>query len=232
MLRVPTQPLSFWGSFAQVDLPTGSGVERGDTAFDTTIGQHVVCTAVNPVVWSPSAGSALANATRIIHTPGATPSKSTVIPGQGPEPVTFGAPVPDLLGLHYKRDADLLYGYSKIQTSYVSDASFHVHWTKNVDTNQAGATVRWVITYKVYDGSSADVSGPATGTLLLDDTYDDAGTTTRIVYRTPNAAAVGFAPGYYVGFSVGFDPAATTLTDRPTIISCDTLTRNTINLGN
>jgi hypothetical protein len=178
------------------------------------------------------ANCALINATRIIHTPGATPSKSTVIPGQGPEPVTFGSPVPDLVGLHYRRDDDLLYGYSKIQTSYVSDASFHVHWTKNDDVSQPpGATVRWVITYKVYNGGSQDVSGPATGTLLLDDTYDDAGTTSRIVYRTANAPAAGFVAGWYVGFSVGFDPAFTTLTDLPVIISCDILTRNTINLG-
>ena len=182
--------------------------------------------------WEPSGALALEGATRIIHTPGATPSKSTVIPGQGPEPVTFGSPVPDLLGLHYKRNNDLLYAYSKIQTSYVSDASFHIHWTKNVDTDESGATIRWIITYKIFNGGSQDVSGAPTGTLILDDTYDDAGTTTRIVYRTPNAPAPGFVAGYYVGFSIGYDPANTTLTGRPTIISCDILTRNTINQGN
>ena len=181
--------------------------------------------------WEPYP-PAVEGATRIIHTPGATPTKSTTIPGQGPELVTFGSPVPDLVGLHYKRDTDLLYAYSKIQTSYVSDASFHIHWTKNVDTDQSGATVRWVITYKVYNGGSQDVSGAPTGTLILDDTYDDAGTTTRIIHRTANAPAPGFVAGYYVGFSIGFDPAFTTLSDLPTIISCDILSRNTINQGN
>lgn len=177
--------------------------------------------------WVPQ-DNAGAQTTRIIHTPGATPSKGTVIPGQGPEPVVLGP----LLGLHYKRDTDLLYGYSKIQTSYVSDASFHIHWTKNVDTDESGATVRWVITYRVYNGSTDDVTTAPSGTLILDDTYTDAGTTTRIVHRTANAAAPAFVAGYYVGFSVGFDPAFTTLSGRPTIISCDILSRKTINLGN
>jgi hypothetical protein len=239
-LRSPTQTHNYWGNgfaaYAQLPNVAGSpvqnaGLEEGDTAYIPSLDQLYVCVdpSLGAAVWE---AQAFDDATRIIHTPGATPSKSTLIPGQGPEPVTFGAPVPDLVGLHYKRDDDLLYGYSKIQTTYISDASFHIHWTKNVDTNEAGATVRWVVTYKVYNGISQDVSGAATGTLLLDDTYVDAGTTTRIVYRTANAPAPGFVAGWYVGFSIGFDPANTTLNDRPTIISCDILSRNTINLGN
>jgi hypothetical protein len=168
----------------------------------------------------------LKNATRVIHTPGITPTSATFVPGLAPEVVQFGT----LVALHYKKDIDKVYGYSKIPTSYVSDASFHIHWTKNVNTNQAGATVRWVIKYNVYDGSSQDVNVGPTNTLILDDTYDDSGTTSRVVYRTPNAAATGFVAGYYVSFEVGFDPANTTLSSRPAIISCDLLSRQTINL--
>lgn len=178
--------------------------------------------------WDPYPISNVTGATRIIHTPGVTPTSATFVPGLAPEVVQFGTTV----GLHYKKDADVVFGYGKIQTSFVSDASFHVHWTKNVNTNQAGATVRWVLQYTVYNGSSQDINVAPTGTLTWDDTYDDSGTTSRIVYRTGNAAAAGFVAGYYVSFKLGFDPAFTTLSDRPVVISCDMLSRNTINQGN
>lgn len=54
----------------------------------------------------------------------------------------------------------------------------------------------------------------------------------RIVYRTPNAAAVGFVAGYYVAMELGFVAANTTLSGRPVVISCDILSRNSINQGN
>lgn len=181
-------------------------------------------------IWTyfPVGDLATENETRIIHTPGVTPTSATFVPGLAPEVVKIGTTV----ALHYKKDGDKVYGYSKIQTSYVSDASFHIHWTKFDDTDEAGNTVRWVINYTVFNGASQDVNVAPTGTLILDDTYDDAGIFTRIVHRTANAPAAGFVAGYYVSFEVGFDPAFTTLTDRPVIISCDILSRQTINLGN
>lgn len=170
------------------------------------------------------------NATRIIHTPGVTPTSATFVPGIAPEVELLGT----LVVLHYKKDTDKVYGYCKIPTSYVSDASFHIHWTKNVDTDQSGATIRWIINYTVFNGASQDVTGAPTGTITLDDTYDDAGTLTRVVHRTVNGAAPGFVAGHYVSFEVGFDPdpANTTLVGRPAIISCDILSRQTINEGN
>lgn len=218
-----------WGAYATVDLPSGSDVQVGEVAFDTTIGQLVVCTSVNPVVWT-STGGASVTATRVIHTPGVTPTNATMIPGQGPEPVVIGS----LVTLHFKRDNDKVYGYSKIPTSYVSDASFHIHWTKetNLSLTPLNNTVRWQIVYRVFDGSSQDVSSAPTGTLILDDTYDDAGTTTRIIYRTANAVAAGFVPGWYVAFEISFVAGSTTLPNRPSIVSCDILSRQLINQGN
>lgn len=178
--------------------------------------------------WVPSNSYASNSATRVIHSPGITPTNATFIPGQSPEPVVYGP----VVGLHYKKDDDVVYGYSKIQTSYVSDASFHVHWTKNVDTNQNGRTVRWVLKYKVFNGASQDVTAVPEQTLVWDAVYADTGLTTRVVFRTPNAAASGFVAGYYVAYSLSFDPAHTTLTGRPVVISCDILSRNTINTGN
>jgi hypothetical protein len=182
---------------------------------------------VYPFVDWPSLES-LDTASRIVHTPGITPNSSTMVPGLGPEPVLLGT----LLGLHYKRDDDLVYSYSKIQTSYLSDASFHVHWTKNVDTNQEGATVRWRLRYTVFNGIDDDVAAGPTGIIVWDDVYDADGTTSRVVYRTPNAAAVGFVAGHYVGMELGFVAANTTLADRPVVISCDILSRQSINEGN
>jgi hypothetical protein len=179
-------------------------------------------------IWTYYAVGDITNATRVIHTPGVTPTSATFVPGLAPDVVKYGTTV----ALHYKKDADKVYGYAKIPTTYVSDASFHIHWTKFNNANESGRTVRWVINYTVFDGASQNVAVAPTGTLNLNDTYDGASAdTTRIVYRTPNAAAAGFVAGYYVSFEVGFDPAFTTLTDRPVIISCDILTRQTINLG-
>jgi len=234
--RSPTQPHSYWGagfaSSAQLPNVAGSPLQRatledGDTAFIPSAGLLYVCTdaTLGAAVWSAQAPD---DATRVLHTPGLTTFRNVFPPGQGPQPVTIGTTV----GLHYAADADLVYGYSKIQTSYVSDASFHVHWTKNVNTDQSGRVVRWLINYTVFNGSSQDVNVAPTGTLTLDSTYTDAGTTTRIVRRSPSAPAPGFIAGYYVSFSVGFDAANTTLDGRPTLVSCDILTRNTINLGN
>ena len=124
---------------------------------------------IYPFVDYPSLDE-LRGASRLIHTPGITPSTNSTVPGGGPEPEVIGT----LIGLHYQRDTDLVYAYSKIQTTYLSDASFHVHWTKAVNTNQAGATVRWRLRYTVFDGTSQDVAAGPTGTIIWDDTYDDA----------------------------------------------------------
>lgn len=55
--RSPTPFHSFWGAYPTVSLPTSAEVEVGDTAYNSTLGSLVVCTAVGPVVWSPVGGS-------------------------------------------------------------------------------------------------------------------------------------------------------------------------------
>lgn len=57
-VRSPTQTHNYWGTYATGALPTSANVEVGDTAFDLTLGQMVVCTAVGPVVWSAIGGGA------------------------------------------------------------------------------------------------------------------------------------------------------------------------------
>lgn len=170
-------------------------------------------------------GAADISATRILHVPVVTPSAVGRPAGQSPEYVVFGA----VLALHYTGDAQKAYGHFKIPDSFVGDATLHVHWTKNVDTDQSGATVRWELKYAVYDGSSQDAAAPET--MTWDAMYDDDGTTTRIVYRTPDQTPTGFLPGYYVGVEVGFVPGSTTLSGRPVLVSVDMLCRCTIDEG-
>lgn len=179
--------------------------------------------------WTYQAAGSFASgtATRILHTFVIGPERGSSIPGHGADPVVYGT----TMGLHFQKDDDLIYTVNKIQTSYVSDPSFHVHWTKSSDTNQSGRTVRWVLNYTVFNGNSHNINVAPTGTAIWNSTYNDAGTTNRIVYRTINVAAVGFVAGSYVSVALGFDPAGTTLTNRPVVISVDMLTRNTINEG-
>ena len=54
--RSPTQTHAYWGVFPTASLPTSANVEVGDTAFDTTLGALVVCTAVGPVAWTAVGG--------------------------------------------------------------------------------------------------------------------------------------------------------------------------------
>lgn len=240
--RSPTEHHAYWGrgfsSYGQLPNVAGSPLqslrlEDGDTAFIPSLDSLYVCIdpTLNAAVWTQQA---LGSATRVIHTPGVTPSRPTAIPGQEPAFVALGTPTPWLLGLHYDKPQtpQAVYGYAKIQTSFVGpEASFHVHWTKNVDTDQSGRTVRWVLDYQVFNGINQNVQ-VAASQITWDVTYLDSGTTSRIVYRTPNSANVPFVAGYYVGFRLSYSVPNTTLEGGPTVISCDILARQTINEGN
>lgn len=56
-LRSPTQTHSYWGPYASGSLPTSSDVQVGDTAYDTSLGSLVVCTALAPSVTWTAVGS-------------------------------------------------------------------------------------------------------------------------------------------------------------------------------
>lgn len=179
---------------------------------------------------------ALANASQIIHKPTITPGEGTSAPGQGPTELVIGT----FLGLHFDNTTDRAYRVMKIDGTFIpggagpagdgTNASFHIHWTKAVDTDQSGATVRWRLSYTVSPLNGTDDIAGATPTVIeWDDTYDDGGTTSRIVYRTDNGAAIGFTPLYYVGLCLEYVPANTTLAGGPVVISTDLLFRNEIN---
>jgi hypothetical protein len=176
--------------------------------------------------------------TRINHKPTITPAISVSAPGLGPQPLAIG----NVMTLHYDTPAtDAGYRILKIPSSLVVAGnaraiepyvSFHIHWTKANDVDQSGATIRWVFEYTMFDGHDDEILTPTvSGTVNMDDTYIDAGTTTRIVYRTANFEITDLVPGYYLGVKVTTDNANTTasLQGNGAIVSADMLWKGWLN---
>jgi hypothetical protein len=154
-----------------------------------------------------------------------TPARSTPQPGQGPQPAAYG----NLIVLEFTLDLDAAFRVVKIPSSYTGNATAHVHWTKSQTTDQSTKVVRWRIDYTVVNGRTED--GAAAGsTILLDDSYDDAGTTTHIVHRTANISLPGLVAGYYllVKISAVTPPTGTALVE-PALMSMDILYDEKIN---
>ena len=178
---------------------------------------------------------AIKTATSTFHEPTVTPSSGVNAPGQQPDIGVIGSSIV----ANFTFDTDRAYRIFKIPSSYISDPSFHVHWTKESGVagngNQENNAVLWRITYDVWSGGTP--SGTlgddllAGGTVLeYEDTYRDAGTTTRIVHRTPNLAASGFVAGYYLGLCVeAATPAGPALTCEPALLSVDLIFTQYIN---
>ena len=133
-----------------------------------------------------------------IHEPVVAPGKSGGPPGQNPEIESKEA----LSYLTFSVDIDSAYRLYKIPGGFIGEASAHVHWTKSQDTDQSGKAVRWRLTYKVFNGYNEDGANDGAITVDLDDTYDDAGTTTRIVYGTLNVPLAGFLPRNYLSMKI------------------------------
>jgi hypothetical protein len=170
--------------------------------------------------------------TSVLHKPTITPATAGFGSGNAPVTKAFGT----VLGLHYDQPTDVAYRIVKIPHNLVvagniaavePSASFHIHWTKSNDLAQSGATVRWRMSYTVFDGKTDDVSVAPT-VIDWDDTYDDGGTTSHIVHRTANIDAIGLVPDYYIGMQLEYVTANTTLVD-PVCISADMLWRGWIN---
>ena len=172
-------------------------------------------------------GVALAATLRAHHTVIAAAQSGSSSPGQSPSPIPNGA----LLLLGFTLNADDAFRGFKIPTYFdgVNPPTAHVHWSKTTDANESGKAVRWRVSYWVLNGSTDD--GAAAPTVVdLDDTYDDAGTTTRIVHRTPNVPLVGLVAGYYLAIKIeAVTPAGTPLAGEPGLFSLDVIWDERIN---
>jgi len=154
-----------------------------------------------------------------IHVPAVTPSAASNSPGKQPTVVLVNA---SILGLAMTVDTDDALRLYKLPFSYAGNASFHVHWTKSTNTDDSGKTVRWRISYTVFDGKTEEVTG-APATVEYEDTYVDSGTTTRYVYCTPDILVDGeFESAHYVGVKIeAISPSAGTPLTDPVVVSLD-----------
>ena len=179
-----------------------------------------------PVETGPGTGVADINATRVFHEPTVTAVDAEPQPGQGPLATVIGTTV----CLHFDQPDDKAYRFFKIPENFVGNPSFHIHWTKAGDADASGTSVRWRIEYTVFPGGGTDIAGAPPTILTVDDVYEDASVGgTRIMYRTPNIAASGFMPGYYIGVCVDYDDANTSLTSDPVLVSVDLIWTGNIN---
>lgn len=169
---------------------------------------------------------ALESATRQYHEPTITPAAGTNAPGQAPDLVV----IQSTLTAQFTLNTDKAYREFKIPSSYVDTPEFHIHWTKSGDADESTKEVLWRISYNIYPGNGNDIN-VAPATIDLADTYDDAGTTTRVLHRTANAAAAGFVAGYYIGLCVeAVTPAGTPMVSEPALISVDLTFNELINV--
>lgn len=133
------------------------------------------------------------------HLPIVGPGRSDGPPGQLPPVIASGAlPVVSFDGV---AGAQAVFRTIKIPTAFVDSPGFHIHWSKSDDVDRSGESVRWVVTYKVFNGRDEDAAITPT-VVSCDDTYGDAGTTTRVVHRCTDGPLVGLIAGYYIAFKV------------------------------
>lgn len=109
----------------------------------------------------------------------------------------------NLLYLVYNNiGTDAAFRLFKFDYAFVDQPSLHIHWTKGNNTNQAGNAARWVIDYKIFNGSSQLGTG-TTGTL---DTgalvYAASDTTGRTVYKSADMPLTGVVAGNYMTVKV------------------------------
>lgn len=158
---------------------------------------------------------------RWFHQPTITPAAGSNSPGQQPTINVIGSNLVAEMTLNTSK----LYRIFKVPNGYISDPSFHIHWTKSGDADESTKVVLWRVSYDVWPGEGQDIAAAA-ATVQYEDSYDDAGTTTRVVHRTANMPAVGFLPNYYVGICVeAITPAGVAMASAPALLSCDLVFR-------
>lgn len=160
-----------------------------------------------------------------IHEPLITPSRSSSLPGFGADIMVNNA----LITMKFTVNTDAVFRIFRIPVEFVDSPALHMHWTKSSDADESGKTVRWRVTYSVFDGETQDAADGST-TFEIEDIYDDSGTTSRVVYLTPNTSLVGFVPGWLVSVKIeAITPVGTPLASEPALFSMDLIYRSYVN---
>lgn len=164
--------------------------------------------------------AASAGAVRPHHVPVVTPSSYKSVAGKEPSAVEVGTG----LLLAFTVGVDVAYRQYKVPPNYAASAALHIHWTKTADAAENGKVVRWRVTYVAYASSSTTAGDLLASSTVaeVEDTYDDDGTTSRLVYRTPDIVMVGVTAGYYVALKVeAVAPSGAPLAAEPGLLSVD-----------
>lgn len=129
-----------------------------------------------------------------------------------------------LLLLAFTLSTDGAYRQFKIPYEYVGNASVHVHWTKTSNANESGKAVKWRISYVSFASTTVTAEdGSVSPTVVeVEDTYDDSGTTTRLVHCTADVALSGVSAGDYMSLKIeAVTPAGTAMASEPGLFSVD-----------
>lgn len=163
----------------------------------------------------PSINLASLTATRQYHEPLVKPG-SAVNSGTT-TPIAAGT----LLLTAFTLNTDGAWQQYKIPSYFVGSPAFHVHWSKTTNANDLGRAVRWRISYTIFNGFD-QVGNVAPTVVEVEDTYDDAGTTTRTIYRTSDVPVSGFVANYYLAVEIqAVTPVGVPLTNEPGLFSLD-----------
>lgn len=129
--------------------------------------------------------------------------------------------IDNLLVSAFTVDSDQAHKVIKIPLNFISNAAVHLHWTKSQDTDQSGNKVLWQVSYTAYNGYTDAVDGSGT-VVSFEDTYEDSGADTHVVYRTDDLPInSGISRGQYVAFKIeAITPSSNTLAE-PALISMD-----------
>lgn len=176
-------------------------------------GSHLTDTQLSAML------NSMGRATRIVHEPIASSNRSRSQPSAGPDPLAIGP----VLVSEFTGPSDALYSEYRVPDTHDGVYSaLHVHWTKSGDAVESGNTVRWHIEVLQFSDEEDNDLTRAPTVLEFDDTYDDDGTTSRILYRTSDIAIPGgLIPGHYLGVRVSLDASGTTLSSNPALVSAD-----------
>jgi hypothetical protein len=185
-------------------LPTASSVATTD----------LVPVVVGSVTQQATVGQVRgATVTETVHFPLVTPSDAD-------SASTFNADGA-LLTQEFEVGLDATWSRFRVPAGYQSGGTMHFHWTKSGDANESGKFVKWQLSYLVFDGAAED--GAAAPTVVaVEDSYDDNGTTTRIVYQSSDVTISGLVAGKYVAVKIeAVAPAANPMASNPALFAAD-----------
>lgn len=163
--------------------------------------------------------------TRTHHEAIVTPSSYKAPGAKEPELLSYGA----CLMLGFTVNDSQAFRRVKIPTYFSSDLKMHLHWSKSGDQNEEGKFARWRVSYLIVSGNNNDIN-VAPSTVEFETAYASNGTTSRIIYRSPDLVLDGAVAGYYLSLKVeAITPQGIAMASKPSLFSADVTYKETIN---